>query len=600
MPLDGLAFTAVARELKDTIKNARIQGIFQPTPNDLLFHLRQPGHTHRLLISIDPSLARLHLTGTELENPLSPPAFCQLLRKNLVPGRVVEVIQPPFERVLQLVIEARDDSGDATERRLYIEIMGRHSNVVLTRSDGVILDAMKRIPREHNRHRELLPHRAYAPPPAQARLNPQDLDEEKFSRIIRLVPAKERPAKVIADNFAGFSPLAGREVVARAGLPLEVTRDELTAADVHALWSAFQEVMEPLETGRFLPTALITGAGIEFWHQPLASIEGEARAFSSMQELLDWVYTQRAAEAESIHLRQKLAKIVDQHLRRLARKIAAQRDELAKARRADEYRVAGDLLTAYLHQVEPGAHEIELPNFYEAGELVSIALDPTLSPAANAQSYYAKYQKAKKTLAKAQGHLEASLAELEYLESVKAALGMSVSPADLNEIEVELRREGYLPREEKNERRKKRASPSPSSSPLTLTSSDGLPILVGRNNRQNDYLTMEVARSDDLWLHTKEIPGAHVIIQSRGGSIPESTLVEAAHVAAFYSKARESTNVPVDYTLRRHVRKPRGARPGMVIYDHQRTLFVTPDRGLLARLGIPEAGPNDRGMNGTK
>ncbi len=211
---------------------------------------------------------------------------------------------------------------------------------------------------------------------------------------------------------------------------------------------------------------------------------------------------------------------------------------------------------------------------------------PALSPAANAQSYYAKYQKARKTLAKAREHLEASLAEQQYLESVHAALEMSESLEELREIEGELSRAGYLRDEEKGEGRKKPKPASPPSSPLRLTSSDGFAILVGRNNRQNDYLTMEVARSDDLWLHAKEIPGAHVIVQTQGKEVPDTTLVEAAHVAAFFSRARESANVPVDYTRRRHVRKPRGARPGMVIYDHQRTLYVTPDRELLARLGV--------------
>jgi len=585
MPLDGLAFAAVARELRAAITNARIQGIFQPTANELLFHLRQPGRTHRLLVSIEPSLARLHLTALEPVNPLAPPPFCQLLRKHLVPGRIADVSQPPMERVLILTVEARDESGSLVPLRLYFEIMGRHSNVVLTQADGTILDAMKRIAPDQNRHRELLPHRPYVPPPAQSRINPLDLDQEAFSRLIRLVPAHERPAKVLAESLAGFSPLAGREVVARAGLSFDITREELSPAGIEALWAALQEVITPLQTGRFRPTALLTPDGIEFWHEPLVSVQGQSRSFPSMQELLDWVYTQRAAAAEYARIRQQLAKTISQHLRRVARKIAAQQEELASAQRAEEYRRMGDLLTAYLHQIQQGQSRVELPNFYEDNQPVAIALDPSLSPAANAQSYYARYQKAKKTLAKAREHLEASLAEQQYLESVQASLEMSESLEELREIESELGRAGYLRHEEKGEGRK-RPRPAPPSSPLRLTSSDGLTILVGRNNRQNDYLTMEVARSDDLWLHAKEIPGAHVIVQAHGKEVPDSTLLEAAHVAAFFSRARESANVPVDYTRRRHVRKPRGARPGMVIYDHQRTLYVTPDRELLARLGV--------------
>lgn len=592
MPIDGLLFTRISRELKSALQNARIQGVFQPAPTELVLALRQPGRTHLLLASADPGLARVHLIDEEPENPLMPPPFCLLLRKHLIPGRIADVQQPPWERVLRLVIEGRDDEGRPTERSLYIEIMGRHSNVILTGSDGLIIDALKRVPQEINRHREILPNRPYVPPPAQERVDPESLSQDEFGRMLRLVPAQTRPAQVLADRVAGFSPLAGREVVARAGLPLDVTREQLNPEDLDSLWAAFRQVIEAAKSGGTEPTAVTAGDKTEVWLMPPVTVEGEARAFSTAQEMLDWAYGRRAKRAAFEREQQALLRAVEQHLRRVERKIAAQREELEEAGRADDHRIAGDLIMANLHCIPPGTSTVELPNLYEGGAPVVLALDPALSPAANAQNYYRKYQKAKKSLAVARGRLDASLEERAYLESVKTALAISETEAELREIRLELAQSGYLPKEaEKPKERAPKGSRAgrPAAAPLALRSSDGFTILVGRNNRQNDLLTMEIAHDDDLWLHAKEIPGAHVVVQTRGQEIPETTLVEAAAVAAYYSQARASANVPVDYTRRKHVRKPKGARPGMVIYERQRTLFVTPDPKLIERLGASGA-----------
>lgn len=590
MPLDGLVFTALARELAATLKNARVQGVYQPSASELVIHLRQPGESYRLLLSIDPALARVHLTGEDPENPLSPPPFCLLLRKHLMPGRIVDVRQPRFERALEIDVEGRGEDGERTLRRLYVEAMGRHSNVVLTDGDGIILDAMRRVPGDVNRRRELLPHRPYTPPPAQDRLDPTAVGHEEFDRMIRLVPGDARPAKVLAERVAGFGPLAGREIVARASLDVDATREQLDAAAIDRLYRAFREVVDDLEAGRLAPCAVQSGENVEFWLFPLRTVAGEARRFDTVNELLDWAYGRRAARERLERQKQRLSQLVDQHARRLARKAALQSEELEAATKADEYRIAGDLLTAYLHAVPQGAASIQLPNFYDDNRPLEIELDPRLPAPANAQEYYRKYQKAKKTLEKAKEHLEATLAELEYLESIRTALALCEDPGALEEIEAELVKGGYLaaaPGAKRTKHSRKQDEGRPASSPLSLTSSDGYRILVGRNNRQNDLVTLELARPDDVWLHAKEIPGAHVIVQAQGKPVPHETLVEAAMVAAHFSKARASSNVPVDYTLRRHVRKPRGAKPGMVIYDHQRTLFVTPDPKLLARLGAP-------------
>lgn len=595
MPLDGLVFTVLAQELAGTIKNARIQGVYQPSATDLVLQLRQPGRSLHLLISVDPVLSRVHLTEDEFDNPLSPPPFCLLLRKHLIPGRIADVRQPRFERVLEIVVETRDESGGRTRRRLYAEVMGKNSNVILTDEDGTILDALRRVSGETNRYRELLPNRPYTPPPPQERLDPGTVGPEEFDRIVRLVPSDARVAQVLAERIAGFSPLAGREVVARAGLDVDATRDALTPGAIGDLFKAFREVVEAVESNSAKPCAVESaGEIVDFWLLPPCTVSGATVCFGSMNELVDWVYRRKAERELFARTQKRLKGLVDQHLRRLSRKAELQREELAAAAKAEEYRIAGDLLTAFLHRIQPGAASVELPNFYDGDKPVVIELDPRESPSANAQRYYRKYQKAKKTLEKAKEQLDETLAELAYLESVKVALELAASRRELDEIEAELDKGGYTggTAGERPKSAKVRREPP---SFLIFSSSDGFRILAGRNNRQNDLLTMEIAKADDVWLHAKEIPGAHVIIRTEGKAVPESTLFEAAMIAAYYSRARNSANVPVDYTLRRHVRKPRGARPGMVIYDHQRTLYVTPDPERLASLGpLAAAEPSSR------
>lgn len=601
MPIDGIFMTALCRELQELLVNGRIQGVSQPRSDEVNLEVRRPGKTLRLVISAHPEFARIHVSRWQPSNPVSPPAFCLLLRKHLIPGRILAVTQPPFERMLTLEIEGFSEEGGRRVRRLVVELMGRHSNLVLVDAEtNAIIDALKRIPAERNAYREILPGRPYVPPPPQQRLSPRELSFDRFDFLLRHLPAGTPLHRGMQQHIAGLSPLAARELVARAGLDARATRDEVQPADRTRLWQALHSLLDALDRGACEPVAVKTDGAEEFWCFPIQTLSGRERRFSTLQELLDDIFSRRVHAATVASRLARLRSALRRHLERVQRKIERQRSELAASQRAAEFRRYGELLTANLYrlrEVPQGATSVSVPDFYGDGAEVEVPLDPKLTLSQNAQAYFQRYQKARKTQEKAQEHLSASEAERAYLESVQVALDMAVDEAALAEIEAELERMGYIEsqRDDRSRRRREGAAGSrtrPSAStPLRYVTSDGFTVLVGRNNRQNDELTLRTAHPDDLWFHTQEIPGAHVILRCRGAEVPEQSLQEAAEIAAYHSKAKYSENVPVDYTRCKYVRKPRGAKPGMVIYDHQRTLFVTPKE--LARLA-PEAEAADR------
>lgn len=583
MPIDGLLFTALCRELRQELVNARIQGVHQPSSHELLLHLRQPGRTQKLLISTHPTSSRIHLTEEEPARPSTPLPFALFLRRHLIPGRILDVVQPPFERVARLIVEGQSDEGARVERELIVEATGRYSNLLLVdRSTGLILEAMKRVPESINRYRELLPNRPYTPPPAQEKLDPGEATFEAFDRALRHNPADAPLYRILADRWMGFSPFAGKELLARASLPTDLLRRDLDERALARLWESFQELLRSLAAGEVAPCAVESGGRHTVWLFPILTLSGELRTFPTLSALLDWDYQILASQARREALDSRLRGALKHHLERLERKIAAQAAEVQSGLRAEEFKAKADLLTANLfrlHNLAPGTERITLADF--AGGEVEIELDPSLSPAQNAQSYYRKFQRAKKREEKAAAHLEASMAEKEYLESVQTSLSLCERIDELEEVERELLAGGYLKEEKSRPHPQKGGAPP---APMGWRSSDGFAILAGRNNRQNEYLTLRLGKPHDLWLHVKELPGAHVLIRTEGRPVPEQTLSEAAHIAALYSKARDSANVPVDYTECRHVRKPKGSRPGMVIYERQRTVYVTPDPAVIESL----------------
>lgn len=586
MAFDSLVMTAVVAELGDKLTGGRINKIYQPEPDELILLIYSGGRNHRLVLSAHPRYARLHLTGVEKKNPSSPPTFCMLMRKYLDGGRILAVDQVGRERICHIRVGVTDELGNPAQFLLIAEVMGKHSNVVLVNPQGRIVDAVRRVSEEVNRYRELLPGLVYVPPPPLQKLNPAALT----GRDLEEGADPAAPAwQVLLDRVDGLGPLLAREAVHRAGAADSGAR--FADSDPDALAAAVHAVLNP---SGFDPQLLLDPQGRvkEFHVIPLAHWGGSAQGgFPSPSACLDGYFGRREQEERFSASRGALAKLVRDEAARARRKLTLQEAALRGAENADQLRIRGELITANLWQIQKGDVSARAVNYYDPdGAELEIPLDPALSPAENAQQYYRRYQKARSGMEMIRTQLERSRGELAYLEQVEVSLEEAGSLPDLEEIRRELQAEGYL--SEGRRRAGRPGSRRPGSGPargeagekekaappLTLLSSDGLEIWIGRNNRQNDYLTLRLAAPHDIWLHTKEIPGSHVILRvPPGREVPERSLHEAAALAAWHSKGRESAAVPVDYALRKHVRKPAGARPGMVIYDHQRTLWVTPD-----------------------
>lgn len=579
MALDGVVLTAVTDELKKQLLNSRIVKIYQPRRWEIILHCRQPGSHYQLLLSADPQNARIHLSEDTPDNPLQPPSFCMLLRKHLTGGRIVSIEQPRMERILQIVVENIDAEGQIVRRTIIAEVMGKHSNITLVdTASGVILDAISRVTSDINRYRELVPGATYIFPPAQDKISPLEVKPDTLMH--RLAPARpDSPLyRLLVDNFLGIGPTTAKEIVFRAGYTPQEKRGALEQQELHKLYASLRWLAAIIRAGEFTPCVVLGENGkpevasairLEHCHQTLCT-------FSSMSQALEAYYQQKLTAQHARELAQKLHRIVNNNLQRVNKKLEAQQKALQRAEKADTYRIYGELLTAHLYQVKPGATEITVPNYYASDQArITIPLDNRLSPADNAQAYFRRYNKAKKTRVKAAQQAQYSRQEKEYLEQVQTALELATTLPELEDIYQELQSEGYIATDRNKKKRQVKKTAAPSD-PWKFRSSDGLEILVGKNNHQNDRITLSTARPDDIWLHVKDIPGSHVIVRRQNGDIPETTLQEAALLAAYYSKAREGSNVPVDYTYRKYVRKPKGARPGMVIYDHQTTLYATP------------------------
>jgi len=596
MPFDSTVMGAVVAELNQRLLGGRISKIYQPEPDELALLCYSAGENYRLLLSANPRSARLHLTSIEKRNPPTPPTFCMLMRKCIEGGRITRIAQVGRDRVCHITINVTDELGNPAQFTLVAEVMGKHSNIILVNPAGRIVDAIRRVTEEVNRYRELLPGLPYIPPPPTGKRDPDTLTPAALAGVM----AGEGPAwQRLLDAVDGLGPMLAREAVARAaaaGLaaagaaPAGSGPADGAEPEAERLLAAIRELTRPAS---YDPRLLYDERGRlrEFHVVPLVHWPGRAQGgFASVSACLDAYYGRLAEEERFGSLRGSLMRLVRDELGRVRRKLKAQQESLAKAESADDYRIRGELITANLWQLKKGQTEARLPNFYdpEGGELV-IALDPELSPAENAQAYYRRYQKHRSGLSAIREQLALSEVELAYLEQVELALEQASSLPDLEEIRRELAAEGYLkePRHEAGgrgaQKQARKAHPEQKAAPpLTVLSSDGLEIWIGRNNRQNAYLTRKLAAPTDLWFHAKEIPGSHVILRvPPGKEVPERSIHEAAALAAYYSKARGSSGVPVDYTLRKHVRKPNGSRPGMVIYDNQKTLWITPDPELI-------------------
>ncbi len=580
MALDGAMLSFLKREIETHSLHARIDRLYQPSKEELIFVLRGRNGTYRLLLSARASSPRIHFTVHSPENPKTPPMLCMLLRKRLTGAKLTGLRQPGLERVLFLDFESTDDLGDKVPYTIAVEIMGRHSNIILLDADGVVVDSVKRVDAEMSSVRPILPGISYTLPPSQGfRLDLTACTaEEAADALLRQKDAEL--SKALLNLLFGVSPIVCREIADFTGRGISLRSHSLTEDQKSRLCFMLRRVQAALDEGGVptVVTANDTGKPLDFSFLPIHQYGRAAttREVESFSELLDEFYAERD-RLERIRSRaQDLLKLLTNASDRISRKINAQQAELTKCAGRDQLRMMGDLLNANLHQLTKGMAFIDLENFYEDGyPVIRIPLDPAKTPVQNAQKYYKDYRRADTAEKMLTEQIEIGRRELDYIDTVFDELSRADTDRELSEIRQELAEQGYLKRASS---RQKSPAPLP---PLEFHAPDGMVIHVGRNNRQNDQLTLRQAHSGDIWLHTRNIPGSHTVIRAAGQPVSEETLVLAATIAASHSRAKDSAQVPVDYTLVKNVKKPPGAKPGRVIYSDFKTLFVNPDPALL-------------------
>lgn len=570
---DAVALAAVCAEL-NALGEARIDKVGQPSNHELYLQLRAGGQNHKLYINVRDQWARLHLTRRPLGNLPVPSGFTMQLRKHLEGSRLLRVEQLGLERVARLVVAGRDELGDPFERVLVVELIGKYANMFLVDAqDEDVMGCLRPVTEAMCGVRQLGAGLPYDPPPVQAgKVSFLDATEPM---ILACLAEPGRLADRLVARFAGLSKVAAGQLLVELGLPPAVETEALESLD--ELLDGLRRAQDALRAGRFHPR-LAASPGWDY------TIWGVAQAGpNEVSALLDAYYGGREDRARLDEQRRKLGVEVEALAKKQRDRLAGWEQTAAKAEGAERQKELGDLLTAHMYLLRPGMDGLEVDDFYAAEGAparVVVPLDPQLTPSQNVQRYFKRYQKARNGQKAVQELLDAGRTEAAYLAEVATAIALAPEARDLVEIAAEVatlqgKPAGPAPR--------RGAPPEPPPAPLRVTSSDGLPILIGKNNRQNEHVTFKEAHAGDLWLHTQIIPGSHVVVRA-DGEIPEATLHEAATLAAWFSQARESSRVPVVYTLKRHVRKPRGAKPGMVIYEQEKTLFVTPDPAVVEAL----------------
>ncbi|PWA13451.1 hypothetical protein DCC39_00745 [Pueribacillus theae] len=564
MAFDGIVTRAITKELNEQILNGRINKVHQPFSTDIILSIRANGKNRQLLLSASANFSRIHLTKERFDNPKHPPMFCMLLRKHIEGSIIKKIKQIDLDRVIHIEVEAKDEIGDTTKKTLIVEIMGRHSNVILVDTEKkVIIDSIKHLPPSVNSYRTIMPGQPYIEPPQQNKLNPLHTDRETLLKKVDFNSGKMD--RQLVSIFEGLSPLVTKEIIHRTGF---INKESLP--------NCFLEMMESIKEHHYEPEMVQTKEREAFSVIHLTHLEGERKTFESTSALLDRFFFGKAERDRIKQQAHDLEKLLINEVRKNKNKLKKLEKTLKDSEKAEQYQLYGELLTAHMHEIQRGDKAIEVENYYNPGEKLKISLDPLKTPAENAQAYYKKYSKAKNARLAVKEQMEKTKEEIAYFELLVLQME-SATLQDVIEIREELEDGGYIKRKRRKEK-KKTDKPQPE----TYASSEGVTILVGKNNRQNEFLTMKLSRKNDTWLHAKDIPGSHVVI--RGEEFTEQTLHEAAILAAYFSKAKHSSNVPIDFTKIKHVKKPSGSKPGYVTYDHQQTIYVTPDEDLIIKL----------------
>lgn len=573
MALDGAFLSMVKKELEPLV-GGRVDKISQPSREEIVIALRTRGGNEKLLFSASAGSARVHITKKSIENPKVPPMFCMLMRKHLGNGRLLGIRQDGLERILYFDFEAMNELGDMVTVTLAAEIMGRCSNIVMINAEGKIIDSIKRVDPEMSRERPVLPGMTYSYPPRGERLDFRTCTAEDIETSLGILPDGDA-AKSLVKIFEGISPVVAREWVYYAAKGNDALKSDIRGETLERLAFAVEQTARECREGKCVFTVLKDPEGglKDFSFMPILQYGGlmTTKEMSSACELLDFFYAERDSVSRMKQRSQDLYKLLQNASERTARRLANQREELKVSAERDKLKLMGDLISANLYRVEKGMSSVAVENFYEDGcPEIKIKLDPMLTPSKNMQKYYSEYRKADTAEKILTEQIAKGEEELAYIDSVFDALTRTQSEDEVNELRQELSEQGYI------RSSKLKGKPPKSRPPLEFTSPDGFTVLVGRNNKQNDQLTTKTADKTDMWLHTKDITGSHVIIRAEGKEVPDSTVLWAARVAAFHSRAKSSSQVPVDYVPVRFVKKPSGAKPGMVIFTNNRTLYVTP------------------------
>lgn len=591
MAFDGITVAAVAKELGDTLTGGRITKIAQPETDELLLTIKAPGGAYRLYISASASLPLIYLTDENKPSPMTAPNFCMLLRKHIGNGRITGVSQPGLERIIQLDIEHLDELGDLCKKKLIIEIMGKHSNIIFCDDKDRIIDSIKHVNAQMSSVREVLPGREYFIPDTMAKSDPLTVAREDFIRTLKNKPSSL--GKAVYTSFTGISPVVAEEICSLAGLESGMTARDLSEDMLSHLYRQFSYYMENIKLGSFCPTIYYDkNTPKEFCAVPLSHFGGRtlpdndlpsgackeqgaalrygSKEFESISQALKTYY---ATKNTLTRIRQKstdLRHVVQTALERSRKKYDLQSGQLKDTRNRDKYKVYGELINIYGYSLPAGSKELTALNYYTDQE-ITIPLDPTLTPQENSQKYFAKYNKQKRTFEALSELIRETADDIQYLESIGNALDIAMSEADLAQIKEELTQSGYVRR--KFTKKKVKLT----SRPMHYISSDGYHMYVGKNNLQNDELTFSFAAGNDWWFHAKGAPGSHVIVKTGGDELPDRTFEEAGRLAAYYSKNRGNDKVEIDYVEKRHVKKPNGAKPGFVVYYTNYSLVIDSD-----------------------
>ncbi len=583
MALDGGAISNIVHEPKEKALGGRVDKIYLPEKDEVIFSIRSLGNSYKFLLSANSSHPRAHFTNLTKNNPMQPPLFCMVLRKHINGGKIVDVVQPNFERILEVHIESLNEMGDMSTKRLIIEIMGKHSNIILVNDAGIILDSAKHITLDTSSVRQILPGLKYVLPPSKDKLDPMCLEQNSFYQTIKQKSGIKLQSSIY-QSYNGISPILSSEICFLAGVDADVYGEAISNLDLSKVYCEFEKLVNNIKAVNFSPEIIYDDKEklIEFSSVPLSIYTNNVKEnYDSISELLEFFYSEKDNFYRMGQKTVDIKKLIQLNIERCVKKKDVHIKTLRDIKNRDELKIWGELITSNIYAIEKGMTSLTTQNFYDENlSDITIPLDANLTPVENAQKYFKRYSKEKRTFQALQEQMKQNEEELNYLEGVLSAVASCSDEADIEEIREELAEQGFI----KKRKLLKGGQKQKKSKPLHYVSSDGFDIYVGKNNKQNDELTLKFAEAYDIWFHTKEIPGSHVIIKTVGQTPPDTTLNEAANLAAFYSKARNGSHVPVDYTIKKNVKKPNGVKPGMVIYDNYKTAYITPNEKFITSL----------------